>query len=274
MASGAGDEGRQASLSWLFGYDKLRRNSGPEGNPACPLNSCYIRIRCRAAASCAGCWRRSGQPYRDRDRSTYGPAMKGPDYLAVNPMGKVPAIKHGDDVVTEGAAICAYLADAFPEAGLAPPPGDAARDYYRWLFFGAGPVEAATTNKAWAVEPPEGKTMMVGYGRLSDVLDALEFAVSQGEYIAGRPVHRGRRLSRLADRLRHDVRRHRKAPRLRKLLRADQPAARRLEGARDRRRAGRGTEEGLRRTHRGCARAEVTRVIFSQAERGSCMRTV
>src|SRR5262245_1114581 len=66
---------------------------------------------------------------------SFGPAMKSPEYLAINPMGKVPALRHGDTVVTECAAICAYLADAFPEAGLAPPPGERGA-YYRWLFFG------------------------------------------------------------------------------------------------------------------------------------------
>src|SRR2546430_14577412 len=82
-----------------------------------------------------------GQPYRT-ELLDYGTTMKAPAYLAINPMGKVPAIKHGDTVVTEGAAICTYLADAFPAAGLAPPPTDRARgDYYRWMFFGAGPVE-------------------------------------------------------------------------------------------------------------------------------------
>ena len=124
-----------------------------------------------------------GQPYR-AEIVEFGSAMKGPDYRGVNPMGKVPALRHGDAIVTEGAAICAYLADAFPQANLAPPRGERAA-YYRWMFFGAGPVEAATTNKALGVEPPEGETMMVGYGRLSDVLDTLEFAVSRGEYLAG-----------------------------------------------------------------------------------------
>jgi glutathione S-transferase len=125
-----------------------------------------------------------GQPYRT-EIVEFGAAMKGPDFRAVNPMGKVPALKHGDAIVTECAAICAYLADAFPETGLAPPPGERAA-YYRWLFFGAGPVEAATTNKSLGLEAPETKTAMVGYGRLADVLDALEFAVGQGDYVAGK----------------------------------------------------------------------------------------
>ena len=79
-----------------------------------------------------------GQPYK-AEILEYA-SMKSPDYLAINPMGKVPAVRHGDTVVTEAAAICAYLADAFPEADLAPPPGSRLRGpYYRWLFFGAGP---------------------------------------------------------------------------------------------------------------------------------------
>ena len=126
-----------------------------------------------------------GQPYRT-ELLDYGTTMKAPGYLAVNPMGKVPAIRHGDVVVTEGAAICAYLADAFPQAGLAPPPGDRLRGpYYRWLFFAAGPVEAAVTNKALGVVVPEGRTRMVGYGSFADVMNALESAVSHGDYLVG-----------------------------------------------------------------------------------------
>jgi glutathione S-transferase len=112
--------------------------------------------------------------------------MKAPAYLAINPMGKVPAIRHGDTVVTEGAAICAYLADAFPQAGLAPPPGDRLRGpYYRWLFFSAGPVEAAVSNTALGFAVPEGRERMMGYGCLADALNALEGAVSRSAYIAG-----------------------------------------------------------------------------------------
>ncbi len=89
-----------------------------------------------------------GAPY-DQHILSYEDGMKSADYLAINPMGKVPAIVHRGQVVTECAAICAYLADAFPQAGLAPATEDRA-DYYRWLFFAAGPVEAAVTNKAAA----------------------------------------------------------------------------------------------------------------------------
>jgi len=126
-----------------------------------------------------------GQPYRT-ELLDYGTTMKAPAYLAINPMGKVPAIRHGDTVVTEAAAICAYLADAFPEARLAPPPGDRLRGpYYRWLFFGAGPLEAAWTNKAMGfVVPPERERMM-GYGRFEDVVNALERAVARAQYVVG-----------------------------------------------------------------------------------------
>ncbi|MDZ4691358.1 glutathione S-transferase family protein [Terricaulis sp.] len=116
----------------------------------------------------------------------YGTTMKGADYLAINPMGKVPAIRHGDVIVTEGAAICAYLADAFPQAKLAPPIGDKLRGaYYRWMFYGAGPVEAMASNQALGVVVPDEKRGMVGYGSREQVIDTLEFAVSRGDYLVG-----------------------------------------------------------------------------------------
>jgi glutathione S-transferase len=127
----------------------------------------------------------TGQPYRT-ELLDYGTTMKAPAYLAINPMGKVPAIRHGDTVVTESAAICAYLADAFPEARLAPPLGDRLRGpYYRWLFFGAGPLEAAWTNTAAGFVVPQERERMMGYGRLEHVVDALEAAVSQRDYLVG-----------------------------------------------------------------------------------------
>jgi glutathione S-transferase len=101
-------------------------------------------------------------------------------------MGKVPAIRHGDTVVTEAAAICAYLADAFPEAHLAPPPNDRQRGpYYRWLFFVAGPLEAAAANNIMGFAVPEERERMMGYGRFEHVMNALEAAVSRGEYLVG-----------------------------------------------------------------------------------------
>lgn len=126
-----------------------------------------------------------GQPY-ETVLLDYGTTMKAPEYLAVNPMGKVPALKHGNEVVTECAAICAYLADAFPSAGLAPPHGDKQRAaYYRWLFFGAGPVETMASIKALGVEVPAEKRGSVGFGSNADVLKVLEHAVSQSDYLLG-----------------------------------------------------------------------------------------
>jgi glutathione S-transferase len=126
-----------------------------------------------------------GQAYEARILD-FGPAMRAPDYLALNPMGKVPTLVHGEAVVTECAAICAYLADAFPEAGLAPAPGDPSRGaYLRWLVFGAGPLEAAVTNQALGLTPPPERRGMVGYGSLEAVLDTLEGALARSPYLAG-----------------------------------------------------------------------------------------
>ncbi|CAM5773609.1 glutathione S-transferase family protein [Bosea minatitlanensis] len=126
-----------------------------------------------------------GQPYR-AEIVGYGEPMKGAAYRAINPMGKVPALVHGGTVVTECAAICAYLADAFPQAGLAPAPGDRRRGpYYRWLFFAAGPVEAAVSSKAFGLAAPPEAARSLGYGSYADTIDTLEQAVSQGEYLAG-----------------------------------------------------------------------------------------
>ena len=124
-----------------------------------------------------------GAPYRT-EILDYETGLKAASYLAINPMGKIPAIKHGDTVVTEGAAICAYLADAFPEAGLAPPLKERG-DYYRWLFFAAGPIEAAVTAKSLGFEPKPEQQRMAGFGSLAHVMDALETAVTGHDFIAG-----------------------------------------------------------------------------------------
>ena len=101
-------------------------------------------------------------------------------------MGKVPALRHGETVVTEAAAICCYLADAFPQAGLAPPPGDRLRGpYYRWLFFAAGPLEAAAINGTLGVAVPEDRKPMVGYGELPVMLSAIEDALAGRDYLVG-----------------------------------------------------------------------------------------
>jgi glutathione S-transferase len=126
-----------------------------------------------------------GQPYRT-EVLDYAGSMKAPAYLAINPMGKVPAITHGGAVVTECAAICAYLADAFPQAKLAPPPGDRRRaPFYRWLFFTSGPVEFAISNKALGFAVPLERERMMGYGNFDQALKTLEDAVSKSDYITG-----------------------------------------------------------------------------------------
>jgi len=109
----------------------------------------------------------------------YGKGMKSPEYLAINPMGKVPALEHRGIVVTEAAAICAYLADAFPQAGLAPALDDPLRGpYLRWLFFAAGPVEAAVSANALGQLPPPDKAAFVGYGSYEQTIDTLEQAAA------------------------------------------------------------------------------------------------
>ncbi|MGZ8337335.1 MAG: glutathione S-transferase family protein [Allosphingosinicella sp.] len=126
-----------------------------------------------------------GEPY-ETVLLDYGTTMKGADYLAINPMGKVPAIRHGDVVVTETAAICAYLADMYPDRGLAPPSGNQmCGPYYRWLFFAAGPLEAAVTAKSMGLLAPADKKAMAGYGSFDDVIATLETAVAAGPYICG-----------------------------------------------------------------------------------------
>ncbi|MGM0694963.1 MAG: HTH domain-containing protein [Pseudomonadota bacterium] len=124
-----------------------------------------------------------GVPYRTLTLE-YGAAMKSPDYLALNPMGKVPAIRHGDVVVTEAAAICAYLADAFPEAGLAPPLA-ARGDYYRWLFFAAGPLESVISLNNLGVQPTAEQQTQLGCGDYWTVIETLAGALEGRRHIAG-----------------------------------------------------------------------------------------
>jgi glutathione S-transferase len=123
-----------------------------------------------------------GQPY-ETEIIAYD-RLKSPEYLAVNPMGKVPAIRHRGHVVTECAAICAYLADVFPQAGLAPRDDEKA-DYYRWLFYAAGPVEAAVSNKAMGWEPTPERERMFGYGNFDKVVAVLDELFSLRDYVCG-----------------------------------------------------------------------------------------
>ncbi len=123
-----------------------------------------------------------GQPY-DTEILDYASTMKAEPHRSINPMGKVPAIAHKGKVVTEVAAICCYLADAFPEAGLAPDPKERA-DYYRWIFFTSGPVEAAFSNKAAGWEPTPERQRMFGYGNYDLAIGTLEKALTGKNYIA------------------------------------------------------------------------------------------
>lgn len=127
-----------------------------------------------------------GRPYRT-EVLDYGTTMKDPAYLAINPMGKVPAIVCGGEVITECAAICAFLADRFPETGLAPAAHEAGRGtYLRWMFFTAGPLEAAVTANSLGLLAPADKAGMVGYGSFDQAVDALEHAVSgPGPWLLG-----------------------------------------------------------------------------------------
>ncbi len=123
-----------------------------------------------------------GQPY-ETEVVPYD-QLKSERYLAVNPMGKIPAIKHRGHIVTECAAICTYLADVFPEAGLGPRENEKA-DYYRWLFYAAGPAEAAITNRAQGWEVPADKERMFGYGNSDRVIAVLDELFSLNDYVCG-----------------------------------------------------------------------------------------
>jgi glutathione S-transferase len=114
----------------------------------------------------------------------YATTLQAPDYLAVNPMGKIPAIRHGETVVTEGAAICCYLADAFPAAGLAPDVRERG-DYYRYIFFASGPIEAAFSNRAMGWEPTPERQRMFGYGNYDLCIDTMEKMLADRDYVTG-----------------------------------------------------------------------------------------
>ena len=124
-----------------------------------------------------------GEPYETR-LLDYASSMKAEPYLSINPMGKVPAIIHKGKTVTECSAICAYLAAAFPDTGLAPR-ADELADYYRWMFFAAGPVEQAVTNHAMGFDPTSEQERMVGYGNYARVVDVLDRMLGTREYATG-----------------------------------------------------------------------------------------
>jgi glutathione S-transferase len=126
-----------------------------------------------------------GEPYDLHVLSLAKGEQRAPGYLAINPMGKVPALKHGDAVITEAAAICTYLADEFPEARLNIPIGDPKRGaYLKWLFFSPSCLEVAALDKA-APRKEEPQRGMVGYGDYDTVMDVVAKAVAKGPYLMG-----------------------------------------------------------------------------------------
>ncbi|TLY90361.1 MAG: glutathione S-transferase family protein [Gammaproteobacteria bacterium] len=128
----------------------------------------------------------AGAPYRFEVVNLETKDQKRPEYLAVNPMGKVPTIVHRGAVVTECAAICAYLADAFPAARLAPPTDSPARGtYYRWLFFGGCSFEPAIIDRMLS-RPPASRPGALSYGCYEDAVETLAKALTPGPYILGR----------------------------------------------------------------------------------------
>jgi len=126
-----------------------------------------------------------GEPF-DMHVIEYGEQMKGPEYLAINPMGKVPAIQHKGTTVTEVPAICSYLAAAYPEKGLIPKPGSAElAHFYRWMFFAAGPVEQVVTIKSMGWTTEADKSRSLGFGTFEDTFAALDIALSNGPFVCG-----------------------------------------------------------------------------------------
>ncbi len=124
-----------------------------------------------------------GEPY-ETQVVEYGEQMKSADFLAINPMGKVPVVVHKNQVATECAAICAYLASAFPEKNLGPAEGDEAA-YFRWMFFAAGPLETAVLNRSMGWEPKEKQQATAGYGSYELTLATLEDFLSNTAYVSG-----------------------------------------------------------------------------------------
>ena len=126
-----------------------------------------------------------GEPYDIKLLSLSKGDNQKPDYLAVNPMGKAPALKHGDVVITESAAICTYLADEFPRAKLNVPIGDPRRGaYLKWLFFGPSCIEPAIMDRAFP-RKEEARRAALGYGDFDTVIDVVAKAVSKGPYLVG-----------------------------------------------------------------------------------------
>ncbi len=126
-----------------------------------------------------------GEPYDLHLLSLSEGEQMAPGYLAVNPMGKVPALKHGDAIITEAAAICTYLADEFPHARLNIPVGDPRRGpYLKWLFFSPGCIEPAITDRAFPRQE-QPRRAMLGYGDFDTMMNVAAKAVEKGPYLMG-----------------------------------------------------------------------------------------
>ena len=125
-----------------------------------------------------------GAPYRIMPIDFEKGENRAPEFLAINPMGKLPTIIHRGVTVTEAGAIIAYLADAFPDAGLAPALDDPARGtWLRWLFFGAGVFEPALIHTM--MKQPEMPRAAAGFGSYEDALGALDAMLQPGPWILG-----------------------------------------------------------------------------------------
>jgi glutathione S-transferase len=125
-----------------------------------------------------------GEPFEVKLLNIKKGETRQPDYLAVNPMGKVPAVKHDDVVITECAAICCYLADAFPKAGMSVPIGNAHRGVYlKWLFFGPSCLEPAIIDRS--LKRDGANPVMLGWSDYDTVLDVVTKAITKGPYILG-----------------------------------------------------------------------------------------
>ena len=183
-----------------------------------------------------------GEPYDIHLLSLSKGDNRAPDYLAVNPMGKVPALRHGDVVITEAAAICAYLADEFPRAKLNVPIGNPRRGIYlKWLFFGPSCIEPAIMDRAFP-RKEEARRAALGYGDFDTVMDVVAKAVAKGPLSHGRAVHRRRRGDRLRPALGHDVQAPARASGIHRL----RGAARAASGAAARGRQGPGACGGVK----------------------------
>lgn len=125
-----------------------------------------------------------GEPYEIKPLH-YGDEMKSPDYLKINLMGKVPALSHNGKIITEAAAICAYLASVFPDKELMPEDPREKADYFRWLFFAATPIEMAITFNNLQISVPKDKERMVGFGNFETTVSTLAQALKGKTFIAG-----------------------------------------------------------------------------------------